>query len=64
MFRFRLRHVILMMTWAIVSGAILVAAFSAGWYGWWPVALAVGLHIAGEAMALLTRLLALTGLSG
>ena len=41
MFRFRLRHVILMMTWAIVSGAILVAAFSAGWYGWWPVALAV-----------------------
>jgi len=46
MFRFRLRHVIVMMTWSLVSGAVLVAAFSAGWYGWMPVALAVGLGLA------------------
>ena len=46
MFRFRLRHVIVMMTWSIISGAILVAAFSSGWHGWMPVALAVGLGLA------------------
>ena len=35
MFRFRLRHVIVMMTWSIVSGAILVAAFSSGFRRPW-----------------------------
>lgn len=43
---FRLSHVVLMMTWTIVSGVVLIAAFSAGWYGWMPVVLAVVLGFA------------------
>ncbi len=54
---FRLSHVVVMMTWTIVSGVILIAAFSAGWYGWMPVVLAVvlGFAIGWPAARILSR---------
>lgn len=45
---FRLRHVVVLMTNAVITGGLLIFVFAMGWYGWAPV---IGAAILGFALS-------------
>lgn len=45
---FRLRHVVVLMTNAVITGGLLIFVFAMGWYGWAPV---IGAVILGVALS-------------
>ena len=53
----RLSFYLALLSWTLVSGALIIAAFSLGYYNWWAIALAVvaGLLIAWPSARLVSR---------
>lgn len=56
---FGLRHVVLLMTNAVLVGSLLILVLSLGWVGWVPVfgAIAVGMLLSWPAAVLVSRLI-------
>lgn len=54
---FRLRHVIILMTNAVITGGLLIFVLAMGWYGWVAViaAVVVGFALSWPAAAMVAR---------
>jgi len=59
MFRFRLRHVVILMTNAFFVGALLIVVISMGWVGWLPIfgAIALGFLMSWPTARLVARMI-------
>lgn len=53
----RLSFYLALLSWTLVSGALIIAAFSMGYYNWWVIAIAVvaGFLIAWPSARLVAR---------